>query len=84
MMKEIMVRVEWDDASYDSGYYDKTELQRYTQLKTVTVGHLVRRDGKQVLVAMDKWKNSRNEYEYRHISTIPKKMITRIVELKGG
>lgn len=82
-MKEKIVCVEWDDASFDSGYYDRTDPARYTELLTLSVGHVVKRDGKQILIGTDRWKNARNETEYRHITTIPLKMVRKITVLKG-
>jgi len=83
-MKERIVCVEWDDASFSSGYYDKTEPERFEQLETKTVGHVVKSDPKQIILSTDRWLNCDGKPEYRHITTIPKKMIKKIVELKGG
>lgn len=81
-MKERIVCVEWDDASYDSGYYDKAIPKKYEQLETKTVGHLIKSDSKLILLAIDRWINFDGKPEYRHITTIPKKMIRKITELK--
>ena len=81
-MKEQDVRIEWDDAAYDVGYYDKDTPRRFDQLLTTTVGQVVKSDRKQIVVATDTWINYEGKKEYRHISTIPKKMIRRIIYLK--
>ena len=83
-MKERIVCVEWDDASFDSGYYDKLDTARYNQLKTKTSGFVIQSTPKEIIVATDSWIDSNGKTEYRHITTIPKKMIKKIVELKGG
>jgi len=83
-MKERIVCVEWDDASFDSGYYDKQDPERYSPLNTKTVGMIVKSSAKEIILAVDSWNNKGKETEYRHITTIPKKMIIKIVELKGG
>ena len=83
-MKEKMVCVEWDDASYNQGYYDKKSPEDFCQVKTRTVGHLVKKSAKEVLVSVDRFyfPNGRMEGE-RHITTIPRKMIKKITYLKG-
>ena len=75
--------MEWDDASFDSGYYDKDDTLRYNTLKTKTSGFLVKSTPKEIIVAMDRWVDTSGKTEYRHITTIPKKMIRKIIELKG-
>lgn len=82
-MKERMVCVEWEDASFDSGYYDRKDADRYVQLMTKTVGHLIKSTPKEIILGTDRWQNSKEPVDYRHITTIPKKMIRRIIELKG-
>ena len=82
-MKERIVCVEWDDASFDSGYYDKNDSRRYNQLKTKTSGFVVKSTPKEIIIATDSWADNSGETEYRHITTIPKKMIRKITELKG-
>ena len=82
-MKERIVLVEWEDASFDSGYYDNKDPERYSQLKTETVGRVIRSTAKEIILAVDKWHDRDGKPEYRHISTIPKKMISKVTELKG-
>mgnify|MGYP001558154145 CR=1 FL=1 len=82
-MKKEIVCIDWDDASYDSGYYEEDTPKRYDQLKTKTVGHVIKSDSKQIIVATDNWLNYDGKSEYRHITTIPKKMISKIIVLKG-
>ena len=82
-MKEKIVCIEWDDASFNSGYYDKADPERYEQLRTKSVGHLIKSTSKEVIIGTDCWRYSKEPREYRHITTIPRKMINRIMELKG-
>jgi len=81
-MREKIVCVEWDDASFDSGYYDKQDISRYNTLKTKTSGFVIKSTPKEIIVATDSWTDSSGKTEYRHITTIPKKMIRKIIELK--
>ena len=83
-MKERIVLVEWDDASFNSGYYDKKDPERFAQTFVKTVGHLVKSTPKEIILSMDRWYYAGEIDSERHISTIPKKMIRKIVELKGG
>ena len=82
MKESKIVCVNWDDASFDSGYYDKDTPKRYEQLETKTVGHIVKSDPKQIVIATDNWLNYDGKPEYRHITTIPKKMIRKVIVLK--
>ena len=83
-MKERIVCVEWEDASFNSGYYDKKEPEKFTPTKTKTAGFLIKSDKDCVLIAQDRFydKKDRPEDE-RHISIIPKKMIIKITVLEG-
>lgn len=81
-MKEKIVCIEWDDACFNSGYYDKSTPDRYEQLKTKTIGQVIKSDKKQVIVAMDSW-ISEDRVEYRHITTIPRKMIKKVIKLEA-
>jgi len=82
-MREKIVCVEWDDACFDSGYYDKGNPKRYEQLETKTVGLVIKTTPKEIIVGTDTWLNNDGKTEYRHISTIPKKMIRKIVYLEA-
>ena len=77
-----LICIEWNDACYNSGYYDKTTPKKYEQVRTKTVGIEVKSDSKEIIVAMDSWPSDEGKTEYRHISTIPKKMIKRVIILK--
>jgi len=81
-MKERILLIEWDDASFDSGYYDKKDTSRYNQLKTKTSGFAIKSTPTEIIIATDSWIDSSGETEYRHITTIPKKMIRKITELR--
>ena len=83
MLKERIVCIEWDDASYNSGYYDKKEPERFDPTFTQTVGHLVKKTKKAVIVAQDRFYDERGKPDdNRHLGIIPKKMIRRIVYLE--
>ena len=82
-MREKIVCVEWDDASFNQGYYDKKCPEDFRQIKTRTVGHLVKRSAKEVLLAVDRFYKSDGKLDSeRHITTIPRKMIRKITYLR--
>lgn len=83
-MREKMVLVEWDDAAFNSGLYDKLDKSRYTPVKTKTVGFVLESNKSHIIVSHDRfYQDDGKLYDERHITTIPKKMIRRIIELKG-
>ena len=82
-MREKIVCVEWDDASFDSGFYDRKDPDRYVQLKTNSVGHLIKSTPTEIIIGTDCWQNLKELKDYRHITTIPKKMIRKIIVLGG-
>ena len=54
-------------------------------MKTRTVGHLVKKSSKEVLVSVDRFYSPNDKLESdRHITTIPRKMIKKITYLKEG
>ena len=84
-MKERIICIEWDDASSNSGYYDKKYPERFTPVKTKTVGHLIKKDKVAVVVSQERFYDENNKPEDdRHIVTIPSRMIRKITELKGA
>lgn len=82
-MKERLVYIEWGDATYNSGYYDKGAPKRYGLTEAKTVGIVIKSDRKEVIVAQEYWLGEDGKPVYRHITTIPKKMIRLIIKLKG-
>jgi len=83
-MKERIVCIEWDDASCNAGYYDEKYPEKFEPVFSKTVGHLVKKDKKCVIVSQERFYENGKPDGDRHIVTIPKKMIRKIVELKGG
>mgnify|MGYP001593601685 CR=1 FL=1 len=83
-MKEKIVCVEWEDAGYISGYYDRKTPENFEPVLTRTVGHLIKRTSKSVIVSQDRFYKKNKIDDDRHIGIIPKKMIRRITELKGS
>ncbi len=81
-MREKIVCVEWDDATYNSGYYDKKTPEEFAPTFTKTVGHLVKSDRKSVTVSVDRFYKNGKIDDDRHITIIPKKMIRKVIELK--
>jgi len=81
-MKKRIACVEWDDATFDSGYYDKQDTSRYDVLKTLSVGFVVKSTPKEIILAVDSWVNKQGT-EYRHITTIPKKMVRKVTEFEA-
>ncbi len=83
MSKERIVCVEWEDASSNSGYYNKDHPEKFTPVKAKTVGHLVKKTQVAIIVSQDRFYDEKGKVDDdRHISTIPKKMIKKITELK--
>ncbi len=82
MSKEKIVCVEWDDASFYSGYYDKNAPKRYEPAPTKTVGMVIKSTRREIVLGTDSWVSDDGEIEYRHCHTIPKKMIKKINHLK--
>ena len=78
MKKEQIVCVEWEDASYDSGYYDKKEPERFEPVKVLTVGFVAEKTHKKIVVCIDKFHLEEGKIDLRHCSTIPRKYITKI------
>lgn len=79
-MKDKIVLIEWEDASFNGGYYDEKEPQDFEPILNRTVGHLVKSDRSKVIVSTDRW--GKEPDTHRHISTIPKKMIKSIKYLE--
>ncbi len=82
MSKEKMVCVEWEDAVWNNGYYDKKSPEDFTTVKSKSVGHMVKKTSQSIILSSDRFylDNGRLESE-RHINIIPKKMIKRIIYL---
>ena len=83
MSKDRIVCVEWEDACFNSGYYDKTTPKRYEPALTKTVGIVIKSTPTAVILGTDSWTDDEGKTDYRHCHTIPKKMIKKITELKG-
>lgn len=82
MSKEKIVCVEWEDATYNSGYYDKKTPEDFKPMFTRTVGHLIKRTSKEIIVSQDRFYDSKTKpSDDRHIGIIPRKMIKRVIEL---
>ena len=82
-MKERIVCVDWYDASFNDGYYDRKNPSNFAQVHTRSVGHLVTSKGKDIIISTDRFYCSENHLDSeRHISTIPKKMVKKITYLK--
>ena len=81
-MKEKIVCIDWEDASYNSGYYDEDKPEDFSPFPTRTVGHLVKKDKTAMVVAQDRFYKGGKKNDDRRISTIPRKMIRRVVVLR--
>ena len=82
-MKERIVCIEWDDASFSSGYYNKKQPEDFDLVKVKTVGLVVKDTKEAITLSTDRYYDNYERVEDdRHISTIPKKMIRRIIDLK--
>ena len=81
-MREKIVCIEWDDATFNSGFYDKKTPENFEPTFTQTVGHLVRKTAKYIIVSQDRFYDSKGKpSDDRHLSIIPKKMIRRVILL---
>ena len=80
-MKEKIVCVEWDDAGFNSGYYDENNEDIHHPIIVETVGHLIKRNKSVIIVGTDKYKYASQDSDTRHISTIPSKMVRKITYL---
>ena len=83
MIRERIVCIEWEDAAYNSGYYDKKTPEDYEPVLTRTVGHLVKKTKKAIIVSQDRFYNGEKIDNDRHLGIIPKKMIRRVSYLEG-
>ena len=86
-MKEKIICVEWDDASFNSGDYDKKEKERFEPVRTKTAGFLVKSDRKYLIISHDRFYNEKGEVdEERHITTVPRAMVRAVhyLEAKNG
>ena len=79
---EKIVCIEWDDAGFNSGYYDKNNKDIHTPIIVRTVGHLIKKNKSVIIVATDRYKYGESSSDERHISTIPRKMVRSISYLK--
>ena len=82
-MKERIVCVEWDDASFNSGYYEEKEPERFEQVRTRSIGFLIKSTPKEIILSSDRYYLKNKIDGERHINTIPRKMIRKITQLKG-
>jgi len=83
-MKERIVCVEWEDASFNSGYFDKKEEKKFEPVKTKTAGFVVKSNRKCIIVSHDRFYDEQGKLDdERHITTIPRAMIRKIIELRG-
>ena len=82
-MKEKIVCVEWDDASFNSGYYDNKDNERFTPVRTKTAGFLIKSDRKNVIISHDRFYDEQGKVDdERHITTVPRGMVRKITSLK--
>ena len=81
MKKEKPVCVEWYDACYNSGYYDDSDKERFEPVLSKSIGFLVKSDRRSIIVCQDRFYCGDKTIEERHIGTIPRKMIKRIIFL---
>jgi len=79
---EKIVCIEWDDAGFNSGYYDKNNKDIHTPIIVRTVGHLIKKNKSVIIVSTDRYKYGEGSSDERHISTIPRKMVRSISYLK--
>ena len=78
MRKERFVCIEWEDASYTTGYYDPDDPKRFNPISSQTVGHLIKKDRQKILVGTEKFFLSDGTIDDRKIQTNHRKMVMRI------
>ncbi len=78
-MKDKIVCIEWEDASFNNGYYDEDKPSDFDPILNFTVGHVIKSNKKVIITSTDKWGGK--DKVYRHTSTIPRKMIKSITVL---
>ena len=75
-----IVRVDWEDACSNTGYYDKEHPDKeHALVLCSTVGYLKRKTKKHIILVVEKYDTG----EERHIHTIPRKCVTGIKILEG-
>ena len=83
-MKEKIVCVEWDDASFNYGYYDKKDKEKFQPMKTKTAGFLVKSDRKCIIISHDRFYDEKGKIDdERHITTVPRAMVRAICYLEA-
>ncbi len=83
-MKDKIVCVEWDDASFNQGYYDKKDMTEFNPIKTHSTGFVVKSNKKVISISHDRFYTAEGKIDSdRHITTIPRGMIKHITVLKG-
>lgn len=83
--KEQIVCVEWDDASFNSGYYDEKDVTRFKPVKTMTAGFVIKSDRKGIIISHDRFYDEQGKIDdERHITTIPRGMIRKVIKMKEG
>ena len=80
-MKKKMVWVEWEDAAFASGYYDKNKPKEYEPVLTKSVGFVIKNTPKTIVISHDRFYYEGKLDDERHITIIPKRMVKRIHEL---
>ena len=81
-MKGKVVCVEWDDAGFNSGYYDKNNKDIHNPIIVRTVGHLIKKNKSVIITSTDRYEYGESDGDERHISTIPRKMVRSITYLR--
>lgn len=79
-MTDKFVQVLWQDASYNSGYWDmKDEAEKFEPVNTSTVGHVVKSTKTKLIISHDRFYDHKGKRDDdRHISIIPRAMIREI------
>lgn len=82
-MKEKIVCVEWEDAGFYRGSYDRDDPDFFIPVATKSVGHLIKSDKKRVIISMQRFYGADGESnDERYLNIIPRKMIKKITYLK--
>ena len=75
--KKKLVCVDWEDASSNTGYYDKEKPDKVTTVNCKTVGYLLNKHKKVIRLGVEQFEDG----DFRHIHCIPKGMVRKITYL---
>ena len=70
-----IVEIEWFDSSFNSGVFERVEVENYRPIHIFTVGYVTQDDKDVITVVTEHYKK---EETYRYVHTIPKVNVVNI------